>query len=66
MLKILLNGSQLVTEAKTLEELCDSLGYANTKIATAMNGEFVPERNRQSVVLTRDDKIEIVSPRQGG
>jgi len=66
LLKILLNGNQLETEAKTLEDLCRSLGYSNDKIATALNGEFIPERNRQDAVLTRNDKIEIVSPRQGG
>lgn len=66
MLKIQLNGNQLMTDARTLEDLCHSLGYTDAKVATALNGEFVAERTRRNTVLTLNDKIEIVSPRQGG
>jgi sulfur carrier protein len=35
-------------------------------VATARNGDFVPERARASTPLFFDDHIEIVSPRHGG
>ncbi len=65
-MQILLNGEPFDTGAKTLAELCMHLGYGDVKIATAVNGDFVPEQSRSKVQLTARDKIEIVTPRQGG
>ena len=36
------------------------------KVATALNGEFVPARARAATPLKEGDRIEIVAPRQGG
>jgi len=41
-------------------------GFGETKIATAINGTFVPANARDTQILKTDDKIEIVTPRQGG
>lgn len=65
-MQILLNGEPVVTKARTLHELCASLGLAEAKIATARNGDFIPASNRQTTMLAQADEIEIVSPRQGG
>ena len=65
-MKIVLNGKPLETEAANLKELCLLLGFNDAKIATAINGNFVPENQKQDTRLNREDKIEIVSPRQGG
>jgi sulfur carrier protein len=65
-LQILLNGEAYATEAKTLDELCEQLGLADAKIATAVNGTFVAAVTRASTNLTPSDEIEIVAPRQGG
>lgn len=65
-LKIVLNGEPQVTAAATLGELCTSLGLGEAKIATAVNGDFVPARARPGLKLAEHDKIEIVAPRQGG
>ena len=40
-MKILLNGEAFATDAKTLDELCARLGFAEAKIATAVNGNVV-------------------------
>ena len=40
-MNILLNGEAYATDAKTLDELCARLGFAEAKIATAVNGNFV-------------------------
>jgi len=44
----------------------NALGYGGKKIATAVNGQFVPAPARQTVKLTEGDKIEVVAPMQGG
>lgn len=65
-MRIVVNGERQVTGARTLAELCAALGLADAKIATAINGSFVPARARAQVALTENDAIEIVAPRQGG
>ena len=65
-MRIVLNGEQTDTDARTLGELCESLGFGTAKIATAVNGDFVPAPGRMAQVLAEDDRIEIVAPRQGG
>lgn len=65
-MQILVNGETLATDARTLDELCARLGYADSKIATALNGTFVAASQRISTQLTQADEIEIVAPRQGG
>lgn len=61
-----MNGEVTETRAATLAELCAALGFADARIATAVNGDFVPEKARQSRPIAPDDRIEIVAPRQGG
>ena len=65
-MRILLNGEAYATDAKTLDELCARLGFAEAKIATAVNGSFVAATARPAVELAPSDEIEIVAPRQGG
>ena len=65
-LQILLNGEPHETAAPTLAGLIEELGHAGRRVATAVNGDFVPERARATLVLAAGDAVEIVSPRQGG
>jgi sulfur carrier protein len=65
-LKITVNGEARITEARSLEDLCRELGFAEVKVATARNGDFVPAKAREAVALAEGDAIEVVSPRQGG
>jgi sulfur carrier protein len=65
-LKITVNGEPQETQGRTLAELCASLGYGDAKIATALNGKFVPATRRAETLLQDDDRVEIVAPRQGG
>jgi sulfur carrier protein len=60
------NGEDRSVGARTLADLIAELGYGDAKVATALNGEFVPERSRGSHSLSDGDKVEIVAPRQGG
>jgi sulfur carrier protein len=65
-LQILVNGEPVATDARTLAELCAALGFADAKVATAVNGSFVASSKRGSTPLAPKDEIEIVAPRQGG
>lgn len=64
--RIVVNGEAREAEAATLAALLDELGYGGQKVATAVNGEFVPERARSDVLVSSNDEVEVVSPRQGG
>ena len=65
-LKVFVNGEATVTSAATLAELVAQCGFPETGVATALNGDFVPRDARDATRLVGDDKVEIVSPRQGG
>lgn len=65
-MRIVLNGEPQTTTARTLAELCAGLGLAGAKIATAVNGDFIPAPRRDRVTLSENDAVEIVAPRQGG
>ena len=62
-LQILLNGEAYATDAQTLDELCARLGFAEAKIATAVNGSFVaavarPSRRARAQRRDRDRGAE--------
>lgn len=65
-LSLLVNGEAVTLRGETLADLLAELGYGSAKVATARNGEFVPERARAVTPLAAGDRIEIVAPRQGG
>jgi sulfur carrier protein len=65
-LQILLNGERFATDAHSLDELCAKLGFAEAKVATAVNGSFVAASARPATELAEADEVEIVAPRQGG
>jgi sulfur carrier protein len=64
--RIRLNGEPYETTAGTLSELLAEAGFGGTKVATALNGAFVPEGARPRHRIAPGDQVEIVSPRQGG
>jgi len=64
--RIVVNGEAVATAARTLAELLSEAGHGRARVATALNGEFVPESRRGATPLAEGDRVEIVSPRQGG
>ena len=60
------NGEAAETGATSLAGLVAELGYAETAVATALNGEFVARHARAATQLSAGDHVEIVAPRQGG
>jgi sulfur carrier protein len=65
-MKLVVNGEDRDVAAATLAEALQTLDFAEAKVATALNGEFVPARAREATPLKEGDRIEIVAPRQGG
>jgi sulfur carrier protein len=64
--RLVVNGEMQDVPASTLADALQSLDLAEAKVATALNGEFVPARARASTPVKDGDRIEIVAPRQGG
>lgn len=65
-MKIQCNDERVEIVAIQLEDALQELGYADSTIATALNGEFVPKRLRARTALREGDRIDIVAPMQGG
>jgi sulfur carrier protein len=65
-MRIQVNGHLHEVQATTLASLIDELGYGDRKVGTAINQEFVRDRDRDTRVLQDGDAVEIVTPRQGG
>ncbi len=63
---LIVNGEPQEVAAGTLAEALKALDYGEAKVATALNGEFVPARARGATPVNDGDRIEIVAPRQGG
>ena len=65
-MRILVNGDWRDTGAVDLAGALLELGYAQSVVATALNGEFVPATSRSGARLTEGDRIEVLAPMQGG
>lgn len=65
-MKFLINGETAESRAETLAGLLADFDYAEAKIATAVNGTFVPVGERGGHLLREGDAIEILAPMQGG
>lgn len=65
-MRLIVNGSPLEVEAEDLKGALVALDYGDAKVATAVNGAFVPAGAREGRRLADGDRIEIVAPRQGG
>jgi len=65
-MKLQLNGDHVSTAVTTLAELLEAEGFGGTKVATAVNGAFVPAALRADHQLSEGDHIEVLAPMQGG
>lgn len=65
-MQIFVNGNRHDIEPATLALALNTLGYGGRKIATAVNGRFVPQAARETTRLAEGDQLEIVAPMQGG
>lgn len=65
-MKIEVNGDVLDLDARTLGEALQVLGFGEARVATAVNGAFVPAAARADTQLAPGDRIEVLAPMQGG
>ena len=66
-MKIVVNGETKSFEpGETVAELLTRLSYEGRAFAVAINLEFVPRGEYETKLVTENDRIEIVSPLQGG
>jgi sulfur carrier protein len=65
-MKITVNGAPAEVAGATLAEALVELGYAQARVATAVNERFVPGAARAGTELSEGDRLEILAPRQGG
>ena len=65
-ISITVNATPHTLRAGSLAEVLVALEYGGQKVATALNGDFVPERMRSDTPVKDGDTIEILSARQGG
>lgn len=63
---IWLNGVETRVAGTRLDQLIEELGYGTARVATALNGDFVPKAARGATELSEGDRLEILAPLQGG
>ncbi len=65
-MQLTVNGETRNVSAATLADLLAELDYEGPWLATARNGEVVHRDERGDCRLRHGDRIEILSPMQGG
>ena len=65
-MKILVNGAWRELQAGELSAVLEELGYGDSVVTTAVNGEFVPSSARAATPLAEGDRVEVLAPMQGG
>ena len=66
MIEIILNGIKQTSSETNLSLFLASRENEGANFAVAVNEEFIPKCNYQSVELKSGDRIELVVPMQGG
>ncbi len=67
MIDIVVNGEkQTVTDGINIKEMIVELDYQTAGFAVALNGTFVALNSYESTTIKANDRVEILSPVQGG
>jgi sulfur carrier protein len=65
-MRIEVNGTQHDVRAFRLNDALEELGWGSARVATALNGTFVPAAARAHTVLAQGDRLEVLAAMQGG
>lgn len=65
-MRIEVNGATQDVTGPTLADALTELGWADARIATALNGDFVPKSARAQTAIKQGDRLEVLAPMQGG
>jgi len=61
-----INGAQVVLDDKSLTNYLKNNNYDISKIAVELNGDIIPKRDYNNILLKEDDIMEIVNFVGGG
>lgn len=64
--RLTVNSEQRDAAASTVRELLSALEFEGSFFAVAINRSVVPRERWDEAILREGDRIEIVTPRQGG
>ena len=64
-MKITINGTHRDLAAATVAAALEEAGFG-PRVATALNGDFLPAGARAGTTLREGDRLEVVAPMQGG
>lgn len=64
-MKITLNGTTRDLTGPTVQDALTEAGFGAAKVATALNGSFLPAAARHQA-LRDGDTLEVLAPMQGG
>lgn len=65
-MKITVNAKPHEVAGVTLSAALSELDFDSPTIATTVNGSFVPRSERMDMALKDGDRLEVLSPMQGG
>ncbi|UXN02657.1 sulfur carrier protein ThiS [Bartonella sp. HY406] len=65
-MQVFINGNRVETKVQYLAELLNEQGFEGEWLATAQNSEFVSANERALCLINENDRIEVLSPMQGG
>ncbi|MBS4073618.1 sulfur carrier protein ThiS [Ameyamaea chiangmaiensis] len=65
-MRITVNDEPRDVTGDTLSVVLDELGYGAARVATALDGLFVPVSRRATASVTDGARLEILAPMQGG
>lgn len=65
-MQVFINGNRVETKVQYLAELLNEQGFEGEWLATAHNSELVSANERALCLINENDRIEVLSPMQGG
>ncbi len=65
-MKIFVNATSQNVSQPILAKALQELGFISPAIATSLNGVFVAVAERETAELRENDRLEVLSPMQGG
>jgi len=65
-MRILVNGAWRDTAGADVDTVLREMGWGESAVATALNGEFVPASARRAAAVAEGDRLEVLAPMQGG
>ena len=65
-MKLIINGKEVKTSAKTLSELIKEKNIPQSKVAVEVDGEIVPKSQLDNYILKEHSAVEIITFVGGG